>query len=53
VSLFAPKLPADEWRAEMARVEKRRPDLRIVDKRPDPQMFRWVSLSDLIPIKEG
>lgn len=53
-SLFYPRLPAEEWAAEREKIAARKPHLSLVapDPRPDPDMYRWVSVSDVIPVRE-
>ena len=49
--LFAPMTPAEVERLERERVAKKKPALALVttrDPRPDPEMFRWVSIAELM-----
>jgi hypothetical protein len=50
VSLFAPRLPAEIERRERERIAVKKPHLNLVgqDRRPDPDMFRWVSLDEVM-----
>jgi hypothetical protein len=52
-ALFAPKTPAEELAEERARIARKRPDLVLIDRRPDPDMFRWWSVADLIEKERG
>jgi hypothetical protein len=53
-SLFAPRTPSEVLAEERARVAARKPALSLVrpDPRPQPEMFVWHRIADLIPIKE-
>lgn len=53
--LFTPATPADEERAERERVAKRRPHLALAgqDPRPDPQMFAWFSVAEMVERERG
>jgi hypothetical protein len=47
--LLRPITPAEEWAAERAKIARKRPDLALVTQpRPDPDMFRWWSVSELM-----
>lgn len=51
MSFLAPILPAEIERRERERVAKKRPHLSLVgvrDPRPDPDMFRWWSVAELM-----
>lgn len=52
-AFFAPRLPAEIERAEREKVARQKPRLSLVglDPRPDPSMFAWRSVADLIPIQ--
>lgn len=54
-ALFAPQTPAEELRAEQARVAAKKPHLafsrREEDPRPDPDMWAWHDVAALIPVK--
>lgn len=54
MSLFAPKLPAEEWAAEREKIAARKPHLSLVgkDKRPSSDMYRWVDVALLVPVGE-
>lgn len=51
-ALFAPISPADELREERERVARRKPHLALAssqaDPRPDPDMWRWFSVEELM-----
>jgi hypothetical protein len=49
--IFAPKLPADEWAEERRKIASRKPHLVLVDRRPDPELYRWYRVEDLVPVK--
>jgi hypothetical protein len=53
-SLFAPRTPSEVLAEERAKVLARKPALSLVrpDPRPQPEMFVWRSVADLIPIKD-
>jgi hypothetical protein len=53
--LFAPALPAEELAKERAKVAKRLPHLALVgkDRRPDPTMFAWFSVEEMIERERG
>ena len=47
--LFSPLTPADQERIERERIAIKAPHLSLVgkDPRPDPEMFRWVSVASM------
>jgi hypothetical protein len=51
-SLFAPRLPAEIERAERERIARKTPHLALVvkDPRPEPNMYVWRSVADLVPV---
>jgi hypothetical protein len=49
MGLFAPLLPAEIERREREKIARKHPHLALVPKdRPDPDMFRWVSLDEVM-----
>lgn len=52
MGFFAPKLPAEVEREERERIARKRPHIALVvparDPRPDPDMFRWHSVAELL-----
>lgn len=52
--LLKPMSPAEEERAERERVFKLKPHLSLVgkDRRPDPDMFRWVEVASMFPVRK-
>lgn len=51
-ALFTPMTPAEEERLERERIARKKPHLALVgavkDPRPDPDMFRWWSVAELL-----
>jgi hypothetical protein len=51
-ALFAPITPAEELARERERIARRKPHLALAstqtDPRPNPDMFRWHAVSDLL-----
>lgn len=48
--LFKPVTPAEELRAEREKIARKSPALSLVkpDPRPDPRMWEWHSVAELI-----
>ena len=55
IRLFRPTTPAEELAEERARIARKAPHLSVVgkDPRPDPDMWRWWSVAELIERERG
>lgn len=58
MSLFAPRLPAEEWAAERERIARKAPRLALVPHVPPPpkvatpDFYVWHEIKTLLPVEE-